>query len=72
VRSLSPAVQRLEAALDPTLIGCCPGCGELVCAPGYWCDDCGCCAFPSMLLDADYEDSDSEPDSDAEPDNDYS
>jgi hypothetical protein len=43
----------------------------LVCAPGYWCDDCGCCAFPSMLLDADYEDSDSEPDSDAEPDDDY-
>jgi uncharacterized OB-fold protein len=46
---------RLEAALEPGLLGPCPGCGDAVFAPGYWCDDCGSCAFPTMLLESDFE-----------------
>jgi hypothetical protein len=64
-------VPRLEAALDPTLTTYCPGCGALVCAPGYWCDACEACVCPTMLLDVDFEDCDSEPDCDDEPDDDY-
>ncbi len=58
-------VPRLEAAIDPTLAALCQ-CGELVCAPGYWCDDCGKCAFPEMNLDEDHE-----PNGDDEPDCDH-
>jgi hypothetical protein len=64
LRRLYPSVPRLEAALDPTLTTHCPGCDALVCAPGYWCEDCRRCACPLMLLDADFEDCDSEPDDD--------
>jgi hypothetical protein len=70
---LRPTVPRLEAALavEPTCFPC-PGCGGLVFAPGWWCSDCGACAFPSLLLDADYEpDGDDEPGADDEPDDDY-
>jgi hypothetical protein len=72
VRRLYPSVPRLEAALDPTLTTQCPDCGATVYAPGYFCDDCGLAACPTMLLDADFEDTDSEPDCDDEPDDDYS
>ena len=69
--SLRPTVQRLEAAIDPALCAHCPTCGALVCAPGYWCDDCGQCAFPTMLLDSDYEDEPLEDQGDDEPDDDF-
>lgn len=59
-------VPRLEAAIDPALAAPCPHCGELVCAPGYWCDDCGKSACPTMQLDDDHE-----PDADEEPDPDH-
>jgi len=69
---------RLEAALEGEPPSCrCPGqpdrpCGALIFAPGWWCDDCNACAFPTLLLDADYEpDSDYEPDADSEPSGDY-
>jgi hypothetical protein len=70
--TLRPTVPRLEAALalEPTSFPC--RCGALVFAPGWWCDDCEACAFPTLLLDADYEpDADFEPNGDDEPDNDY-
>ena len=59
-------VPRLEAALgmEPTSARC--ACGELVFAPGWWCDDCNACAFPTMLLDCD-----DEPGGDDEPSGDY-
>ena len=43
---------RLEAALDLTAQRC--GCGGLVFAPGWWCDDCNRCAHP-LWLDCDCE-----------------
>jgi hypothetical protein len=69
---LRPTVPRLEAALgEPTCFSC-PRCGGLVFAPGWWCEDCEAVAFPSLLLDADYEpDDDDEPGGDDEPDNGY-
>ena len=71
--ALRCTVPRLEAALalEPTSAPC-PGCGTLVFAPCWSCDDCDACAFPTMLLEVDFEDCDSEPDCDDEPDNDYS
>jgi hypothetical protein len=45
---------------DEPLSTPCPHGHDLLFAPGWWCDDCGCCAFPEMLRDADDE-----------PDNDY-
>jgi len=39
--------------------------------PGWWCDNCNTCAFPSMILDADYEPEPLESDDDEEPDDDY-
>lgn len=72
--TLRCTVPRLEAALDsaPTSAPC-PGCGVLVFYPCWWCDDCASVAFPTMLLDDDYEPSgDEEPDADDEPDADYS
>jgi hypothetical protein len=69
---LRPTVQRLEAALgEPTCFPC-PHCGALVFAPGWWCEDCQAVAFPSLVLDADYElDADDESNADDEPDDDY-
>jgi hypothetical protein len=65
-RPLYPTIPRLEAALgEPTCFPC-PQCRALVFAPGWWCEDCQAVAFPSLLLDADYEDN-----GDAEPDDDY-
>jgi hypothetical protein len=71
--ALRPTVPRLEAALsgEPASFPC-PGCCQLIFAPGWWCDDCETCAFPTLLLDDDYEpDADFEPTGDDEPDNDY-
>ena len=71
--ALRCTVPRLEAALaaEPSSSPC-PGCGVLVFAPGWWCDDCASCAFPTMMLDADYEPGgDDEPDADDEPSGDY-
>jgi hypothetical protein len=62
-------IPRLEAALAdgphsapcPNLATCpsaSPACR--VFAPGWWCDDCGCCVFPDLIRgdddepDADY------------------
>jgi hypothetical protein len=64
---------RLEAAIgmEPSSAPC-PDCGALVFAPGWYCDDCAACAFPTMLLDADFEpNGDDEPDADDEPSGDY-
>jgi hypothetical protein len=57
---------RLEAALEgePPAAPCPGGCG-VVFGPGWWCEDCGCCVFPTLLLDTDHE-----PNGDAEPDDD--
>jgi hypothetical protein len=54
---------RVEAALsDGPLSAACPaGHLELVFAPGWWCEDCGCSVFPDLIRDADEE-----------PDGDYS
>ena len=54
--SLRCTVPRLEAALagEPPSAPCPAGC-SLVFGPGWWCDDCGCCVFPALLLDADHE-----------------
>jgi hypothetical protein len=62
-----PSVQSDDELLAP-----CPrGCG-LVFAPGWWCDNCQACAYPAMLLDADYEPgADDEPNGDDEPDDGY-
>jgi hypothetical protein len=71
--ALRPTVPRLEAALaaEPTSFPC-PCCGQLIFAPGWYCSDCEACAFPTLLLDADYElDADFEPSGDDEPDTDY-
>lgn len=69
---LRPTVPRLEVALGEPSCFPCPGCGALVFAPGWWCDDCNTVAFPSLLLDADYEDdADDEAGGDDEPDDDY-
>ena len=59
--ALRCAVPRLEAALadGPLELPC--SCGQTVNYPGWWCDACGCCAFPDLVRDCDDE-----------PDNDYS
>ena len=69
---LAPTRPRIEAALsiEPSAAEC-PGCGNLVFAPGWWCDDCETCAFPTLLLDSDFEDEPLESDGDDEPDDDY-
>ena len=70
--SLYCATSRLEAALEsepPASL--CPHCGHPVFAPGWWCENCKVCAFPGMILDADYEPEPVEPDDDEEPDDDY-
>ena len=69
---LAPTRQRFEVALslEPSAAQCPQGCG-LVFAPGWWCDDCEACAFPTLLLDSDYEADPDEPNGDDEPDNDY-
>ena len=65
--TLYPSVPRLEAALDGTPTAArCPCCEGPVFAPGWWCETCNVCVFPTMILDPDYE-----PDGDEEPDNDY-
>ena len=46
-------------------------CDHPVFGPGWWCDNCNTCAFPSMILDADYEPEPLESDDDEEPDDDY-
>lgn len=47
---------RLEAALaDGPLSALCGQCNSMVFAPGWWCDDCTVCVFPTLLLDADHE-----------------
>ena len=54
--TLRCTVPRLEAALaDGPLSAPCPCGRELVFAPGWWCDDCQLCCFPTLLLEADYE-----------------
>jgi hypothetical protein len=48
-------VPRLEAALagePPSAL--CSQCDSIVFAPGWWCDDCQRCCFPTLLLDADH------------------
>jgi hypothetical protein len=49
-------IPRLEAALaDGPLSATCPtGCGPIY-YPGWWCDDCGACAFPDLLRSEDDE-----------------
>jgi hypothetical protein len=70
--SLRCATPRLEAALDSEPPACaCPHCGYPVFAPGWWCENCNVCAFPGMILDADYEPEPVESDDDEEPDDDY-
>jgi hypothetical protein len=61
--TLRCTVQRFEVAIgmDHTSAKC--GCGGLVFAPGWWCDDCTLCVFPTLLLDDDHE-----PNGDDEPD----
>ena len=50
------ATPRLEAALaDGPHSALCCHCDSIVFAPGWWCEDCGKCAFPTLLLDADHE-----------------
>ncbi|MGC2201106.1 MAG: hypothetical protein WA633_13305 [Stellaceae bacterium] len=73
--ALRPTVPRLEAALglEPSAARCSQGCGGMVFAPGWYCEACEACAFPTLLLDADYEpNGDDEPDGGDEPDDDYS
>jgi hypothetical protein len=55
--ALGCIVSRLEAALsDGPLSAACPqGCRDLIFAPGWWCDECGCCCFPDLVRDADDE-----------------
>jgi hypothetical protein len=64
--TLRCTVPRLEAALslEPSSALC--ACGELVFAPGWWCEDCAVCAFLDMLRDCD-----DEPNGDDEPSGDY-
>ena len=70
--SLYCATPRLEAALESEPPACaCPDCDCPVFAPGWWCEICNTCAFPGMILDADYEPEPVEPDDDEEPDDDY-
>ena len=74
-------VPRLEAALEgeppsvlcPLIDGGCPLAQPdcRIFAPGWYCEDRDLVVFPELLLDADFEDCDSEPDCDDEPDNDY-
>jgi hypothetical protein len=53
---------RFEAALglEPSAAPC-PGCHELVFAPGWWCDDCQLAAFAHALHCDDEENGDAEP-----------
>jgi hypothetical protein len=47
---------QLAAALtDEPLSTPCPRGHALVFGPGWFCDDCGACAFPDMLRDCDDE-----------------
>jgi hypothetical protein len=71
--ALGATKPRIEAALsgEPTSATC-PRCGGLIFAPGWWCDGCEACAFPTLLLDEDREpNGDDEPGGDDEPDDDY-
>jgi hypothetical protein len=71
--SLYCATPRFEAALESEPPSSeCPHCDHPVFGPGWWCDYCNACAFPGMILDADYEPEPFEPDDDEEPDDDYS
>jgi hypothetical protein len=70
--SLYCTTPRLEAALEgEPPASACPDCGHPVFAPGWWCENCNICAFPGMILDADYEPEPLESDDDEEPDDDY-
>ena len=70
--SLYCAIPRLEAALEGEPPSSeCPHCDHPVFGPGWWCDNCNICAFPSMILDADYEPEPLESDDDEERDDDY-
>jgi hypothetical protein len=70
--SLYCATPRLEAALESEPPSSeCPHCDQPVFGPGWWCDTCNTCAFPGMILDADYEPEPVESDDDEEPDDDY-
>ena len=61
-KPLPPTVPHLEAALSElTSLPC--RCGELVFAPGWWCDDCLLIAYPDFVRDCD-----DEPNGDDEPD----
>jgi len=71
--ALGATKPRIEAALagEPTSAPC-RWCCQRVFAPGWWCDDCDVCAFPTLLLDSDHEpNGDEEPDGCDEPDDDY-
>jgi hypothetical protein len=72
ISSLSCTMPRLEAALagEPPSCGC-PHCFCPVFGPGWWCENCNTCAFPGMILDADYEPEPGESDGDEEPDDDF-
>jgi len=69
---LSCAIPRLEAALEGEPPSSrCPCCLRPVFAPGWWCESCNTCAFPGLILDADYEPEPAEADGDEEPDDDF-
>jgi hypothetical protein len=59
--ALRCAVPRLEAALAEGALVLACSCGVAVHYPGWWCEDCCCCAHPNLVRDCDDE-----------PDNDYS
>ena len=60
-----------RSSIEASSAPCPNGCG-LIFAPGWWCDDCEACAFPTLLLDSDFEpEGDDEPNGDDEPDDDY-
>jgi hypothetical protein len=54
--TLRCTVPRLEAALAEGPLSAPCGCGALVFAPGWWCDDCAVCAYPDLVRDCDEED----------------
>ena len=69
---LSCTIPRLEASLEgEPLLSRCPHCLDPVLGPGWWCDNCNTCAFPEMILDADYEPEPLESEGDEEPDDDF-
>ena len=70
--SLACMRPRFEAALESEPPSSeCSHCLDPVFGPGWWCDNCKSCAFPDMILEADYEPEPIEADGDEEPDDDF-